>query len=138
MIKLILLLCVLSFNVNSKTTTFHFTDMEGPSEASGDCGGLSVWLKLDIEKAQFIGGEFNEYEGGCKVYPKEIVEIKHNPITGTVMFYSKYFSDDVYLKFKGVYHYESLSLGGEFFEVNVKDLKPVSTYKKNRTLYLKK
>lgn len=115
--KLILLLLILiSSRVNAKVVIFHFTDMNGPSKESGDCGGLSVWLNLNTETATFVGGEINEYEGGCKAYPMEIIKVFHNPKTGKLSFLSNYFSDSELLKFDGYYYFESLSIKGDFFK----------------------
>lgn len=115
----------------------HFSDNNGPSKETGDCSGLSVWLELDIEKAQFVSGEIAEFEGGCKEYRKEIIQINHNPKTGTISFYAPSV-DANYLKFEGTYYYEFVSLQGTKFSIFKKNLKRVNNYSRDISLSQKK
>lgn len=110
--------------------------MKGPSKESGDCGGIAVWLHLDLESETFVSGEMNEYEGGCKAYPKDLLKVNHNPKTGQLSFLSKYFTSETNLKFEGIYYYKDTRIEGDFFQVE-KDTNKQKFERKTRTLRLK-
>jgi hypothetical protein len=127
MFKLItLLLITLTLSVGASSKEFHFSTMKGPSSETGDCGGLSIWLTL--KGNQFVEGSIAEFEGGCKVYKKEIININHNTKTGSISLYSPSDNGSTYIKFEGTYYYKNISLKGKYYYISPKNLLPVNSY----------
>lgn len=76
-----------------------FTDVHGPSKETGDCGGYAFWL---YEKdGQYYSGEAAEFEGGCGIYEKQMIEVQHNSQTGKLEFLAPSADTTQLLKFEG-------------------------------------
>ena len=85
------LLLVLAFGNTSCSTNGSakskqlYSNNNGPSKESGDCGGYSFWIEK--EQGIVIDGSAAEYEGGCKTYQKPIFDINHDKATDKVVFF---------------------------------------------------
>lgn len=98
-----------------------FTDVTGPSEESGDCGGYAFWLYE--QEGRFKSGEAAEFEGGCGIYEKRIVDIQHDPKTGKIVFFADSSDPRQWLKFEG--KVADGTLTGTINHIDAKTKKPV-------------
>lgn len=108
----------------SLSTTFPailYTDVTGPSEASGDCGGFAFWL--EEKEGRYQAGEVAEFEGGCGVYRKPVTDLRHDPRTGALSFFAPANDPGRLLKFEG--RVNATALEGKITQVDERTKKPM-------------
>jgi hypothetical protein len=110
-----------------------FSDFEGPSEASGDCGGYAFWL--EEENGRIVGGDFSIFEGGCKITKTKLQLLEspskenYNLVFTTIVKETP--STEVTMKFEG-------SRVGENIDGSLTDFDPVQNkFVQKRKVFLK-
>lgn len=99
-----------------------FTNVKGPSKESGDCGGYAFWLHE--QNGRFSSGKAAEFEGGCGIYPREIVEIQHDPKTRKIKIWAVSNDPRQFVQFQG--QISKLEMVGVISHVDKETKKPVS------------